>query len=294
MKVGFIGLGVMGRPMAKNLQKSGCELLVSDHNPAVAAEFETLGARAMNNSDIAALSDVLFTMLPNGKNVKDLMLYEDGLGALMREGSIYIDMSSISPADSVEVANFLMERGVEMLDAPVSGGEPKAIDGTVAFMVGGRQEVFDRCLPLLLSMGASAVRCGDIGAGNTAKLANQIIVGVNIAAVSEALMMAKKSGANPQLVYEAIRGGLAGSVVLDAKAPMMIADSFKPGFRLDLHIKDLDNALGAGHDAGAPLPLTSLVLDMMRTLKADGCGGEDHGALVKFYEKLASSKVSGD
>lgn len=178
-----------------------------------------------------------------------------------------------------------------MLDAPVSGGEPKAIDGTLAFMVGGPQDVFDKCKPILEAMGSSVVRCGDIGAGNTTKLANQIIVALNIAAVSEAFMLAEKAGVDPQLVFEAIRGGLAGSTVMEAKAPMIMAGNFKPGFKIDLHIKDLNNALSAGHSVGSPLPLTAQVMEMLQVLRIDGCGQDDHSAIAKYYEKLANTKI---
>jgi 2-hydroxy-3-oxopropionate reductase len=171
-------------------------------------------------------------------------------------------------------------------NAPVSGGEPKAIDGTLSFMVGGKQEVFDKCKDILLSMGASAVRCGEIGAGNTTKLANQIVVAANIQAVSEALTMAKKAGVDPQLVFEAIRGGLAGSTVMNAKAPMMLAGNDQPGFRIDLHIKDLNNAINCAHEVGAYIPMTTSVMEIMQWLHETGSGSCDHSAIVKFYEQL--------
>lgn len=200
-------------------------------------------------------------------------------------------MSSINPVASQEISAELEKKGVKMLDAPVSGGEPKAIDGTLAFMVGGPQDVFDKCKPILEAMGSSVVRCGDIGAGNTTKLANQIIVALNIAAVSEAFMLAEKAGVDPQLVFEAIRGGLAGSTVMEAKAPMIMAGNFKPGFKIDLHIKDLNNALSAGHSVGSPLPLTAQVMEMLQVLRIDGCGQDDHSAIAKYYEKLANTKI---
>jgi 2-hydroxy-3-oxopropionate reductase len=178
-----------------------------------------------------------------------------------------------------------------MLDAPVSGGEPKAIDGTLAFMAGGEKEVFDQVKELLSKMGSSVVYCGEIGSGNVTKLSNQIIVAVNIAAVSEALMFAKKAGVSPETVFNAIKGGLAGSTVMDAKAPMMIEGNFPPGFRIDLHIKDLNNAIATGHSGGSPLPLTAWVMEMLQTLSAQGYGSEDHSALVRFYEKLADEKM---
>jgi len=173
-----------------------------------------------------------------------------------------------------------------MLDAPVSGGEPKAIDGTLSFMVGGKQEVFDRYKPLLETMGASVVRCGDIGAGNTTKLANQIIVACNIQALSEALVMAKKAGVDPELVFQAIRGGLAGSTVMEAKAPMMLAGNDKPGFKIDLHIKDLNNALECAHSVGAPVPMTAAVQEVFQWLHHHGFGQDDHSSIIKYYKML--------
>jgi 2-hydroxy-3-oxopropionate reductase len=204
---------------------------------------------------------------------------------------IVADMSSIAPLASREVAARLAEKGVEMLDAPVSGGQPKAIDGTLSVMVGGKKEVFDRCLPVFKTMAASVVRVGDIGAGNVAKLANQVVVALNIAAVSEALVLAAKAGVEPELVYQAIRGGLAGSTVMDAKAPLMLDRKFNPGFRINLHIKDLDNALDTGHQFGAPLPLTASVREIMQALKVDGLSDSDHGALVRYFEKQAKIEL---
>lgn len=178
-----------------------------------------------------------------------------------------------------------------MLDAPVSGGEPKAIDGTLSIMVGGKKEIFDKVYDILMVMGSSAVLCGDVGAGNTTKLANQIIVAANIAALSEALVLGKKAGVDPEVIFKAIRGGLAGSTVMEAKAPMMIQGNFKPGFRIALHIKDLNNVLETGHEYGAPLPLTSVVMEMMQWLKANNYDIEDHSALLRYYENLAGATI---
>lgn len=200
-------------------------------------------------------------------------------------------MSSIDPMVSREVAAELAKKGIRFLDAPVSGGEPKAIDGTLSVMVGGKQEDFDEALPILKCMAASVVRTGDVGAGNVTKLANQVIVALNIAAMSEALVLATKAGVDPELVYQAIRGGLAGSTVLDAKAPLALARKFDPGFRINLHIKDLNNALSAAHEAGVPLPLTAAVMEILQALKVDGMGDLDHGAIIRFYEKLAQVEV---
>lgn len=291
MKVGLIGLGIMGKPMAKNMVKAGYDVTVNDLNKTAVDEVVQAGGKAASNDDIGKTCDVVLTMLPNSPHVKSVMLGENGVGKLMRENAVFIDMSSISPIASKEIAAELAIRNIEMLDAPVSGGEPKAIDGTLSFMVGGKQEVFDKFKPMLETMGASVVRCGDIGAGNTTKLANQVVVALNIAAVSEAFMLAKKADVDPELVFAAIKGGLAGSTVMNAKAPMILDGSFAPGFKIDLHIKDLGNALETGHSVGAPLPLTAAVMEMLQTLKADGCGQLDHSAIAKYYEKLTNVTI---
>ena len=290
MKIGFIGLGIMGKPMAKNLLKAGYDLTVSSVNRA-AGELVECGAKAATNAEIGESCDLVITMLPNSPQVKEVMLGEDGVAAHMKPGSTFIDMSSINPVASKEIAAVLEEKGIDMLDAPVSGGEPKAIDGTVAFMVGGKQEVFDKFKSVLGAMGSSVVRCGDVGAGNTTKLANQIIVACNIRAVAEALTLAQKAGVDPELVYQAIRGGLAGSTVLDAKAPMMMAGNDKPGFKIDLHIKDLNNALDCAHSVGAPAPMTASVQEVLQWLHTNGCGQNDHSAIAKYYEYLSNIKI---
>lgn len=291
MKVGFIGLGIMGKPMAKNLLKAGYDLTVSSANRAC-AELVAAGASSADNAQIGETCDVVLTMLPNSPQVKEVMLGEDGVGAHMRPGSVFIDMSSINPVASKEIAAELAQRGVEMLDAPVSGGEPKAVDGTLSFMVGGRQEVFDRFRDLLLAMGSSAVLCGGVGAGNTTKLANQIIVACNIQGLAEALTLAKKAGVDPNLVYQAIRGGLAGSTVMDAKAPMMLSGNDKPGFKIDLHIKDLNNALECAHTVGAPVPMTAAAQEVFQWLHAGGHGQEDHSSMIRYYSCLTGSELS--
>lgn len=231
-------------------------------------------------------------MLPNSPHVKTVALGENGIIEGAVEGLIFIDMSSIAPLASKEIGEKLALKGVKMLDAPVSGGEPKAIDGTIAVMVGGEKEIFDKMYPVLDAMAGSVVYVGDLGAGNTAKLCNQAIVAINIAAVSEALLLAKKAGASPELVYQAIRGGLAGSAVLDAKAPMIMDRNFKPGFRIDLHIKDLNNVLETSKGVGASLPLTAQLMEMMQAVKLDGFGVEDHAGIVKYYEKMGNTKIT--
>ena len=286
MKIGLIGLGIMGKPMAKNLLKAGYDLTVSDLNQASVDEIVAAGAKAATNAEIGETCDVVLTMVPNSPQVKAVMLGEDGVAAHMKPGSVFIDMSSINPVASKEIAAELAKRGIEMLDAPVSGGEPKAIDGTLSFMVGGKKEVFDQYKDILGAMGASVVRCGDVGAGNTTKLANQIIVACNIQALSEALTLAKMAGVDPELVFQAIRGGLAGSTVMNAKAPMMIEGNDKPGFKIDLHIKDLNNALDCAHTVVSPLPMTAAVQEIFQWLHNNGCGQDDHSSIIKYYKKL--------
>ena len=290
MKVGMIGLGIMGKPMAKNLLKAGYDLTVSNFNKA-ADELVALGAKKADNAAIGESCDVVLTMLPNSPQVKEVMLGEDGVAAHMKPGAVFIDMSSINPVASKEIAAALADRGIEMLDAPVSGGEPKAIDGTLSFMVGGKQEVFDKYKSLLSAMGSSVVRCGEVGAGNTTKLANQIIVACNIQALAEALTLAQKAGVDPLLVFEAIRGGLAGSTVMNAKAPMMIAGDGKPGFKIDLHIKDLNNALDCAHAVGAPVPMTAGVQEVLQWLHNNGEGQHDHSCIAHYYEKLTGIQI---
>jgi 2-hydroxy-3-oxopropionate reductase len=291
-KIGFIGLGIMGKPMAKNLLKAGYSLTVYDIRPEPVKEVVAAGAQEGKSSkDVAEKNEVVITMLPNSPEVKEAVLEEDGVLDGAKPGMILVDMSSIAPLVSKEVGAKLAEKGVEMLDAPVSGGEPKAIDGTLSIMVGGKKEVFEQVEDVLKVMGASAVLVGDIGSGNTTKLANQIIVALNIAAMSEAMVLATKAGVDPEKVYNAIRGGLAGSTVLDAKVPLALDGNFKPGFRIELHIKDLQNALDTAHEIGVPVPLASGVMEVMQALKVDGKAGDDHGGIIQFYEKLAKVEV---
>ena len=291
MKIGLIGLGIMGKPMAKNMLKAGYDLTVNDRSQASVDEVVAAGARYATQQEIGETCDVVLTMLPNSPQVKEVMLAADGVAAHMKAGSTFIDMSSINPMASKEIAAVLAEKGIEMLDAPVSGGEPKAIDGTLSFMVGGKQEVFDAFKPLLETMGASVVRCGEVGAGNTTKLANQIIVACNIQALAEALTLAQKAGVDPQLVFEAIRGGLAGSTVMNAKAPMMIAGNDRPGFKIDLHIKDLNNALDCAHSVGAPVPMTAGVQEILQWLHNHEGGQKDHSAIAQYYEHLTGIQI---
>jgi 2-hydroxy-3-oxopropionate reductase len=291
-KIGFIGLGIMGSPMAKNLIKAGYALTVYDIVSEKIDDLVAAGAAAGSSSkEVAAASDVVITMLPNSPEVKEAVLGPGGVLEGAKAGTILIDMSSIAPLASQEVAAQADKKGVIMLDAPVSGGEPKAVEGTLAIMVGGPEKTFNQVKGLLGVMGGSVTRVGEIGSGNTTKLANQIIVALNIAAMSEAMVLATKAGVDPERVFQAIRGGLAGSTVLEAKMPLALEGNFKPGFRIELHIKDLANALDTAHELGVPVPLSSVVMETMQALRVDGKAGDDHGGIIQFYEKLAKAEV---
>ena len=291
MKIGFIGMGIMGKPMALNLVKAGYDVMVSNRSMEKCADVVNAGGKAGSYREVAESCDVVITMLPNSPQVKSVMLGADGVAAHLRSGSTFIDMSSVNPVASKEIAAELEKRGIDMLDAPVSGGEPKAIDGTLSIMVGGKQETFDRYREMLSAMGSSVVRCGEVGAGNTTKLANQIIVACNIQALAEALTLAQKAGVDPELVFQAIKGGLAGSTVMNAKAPMMIEGNDKPGFKIDLHIKDLNNALDCAHSVGAPVPMTAAVQEILQWMHNHEGGQKDHSAIVQYYEYLTDSKI---
>jgi len=290
--IGFIGLGIMGKPMAMNLLKAGYQLIVYDIDNESVQYLVRAGAKEGKSSqDVASYSDIIITMLPNSPEVKEVVLGKNGLIHGIRSGSVLIDMSSIAPLTSKELSETLKKNGVIMLDAPVSGGEPKAIEGTLAIMVGGPEETFNKVKGLLAVMGKSVTLVGPLGSGNITKLANQIIVALNIAAMSEAMVLATKAGVDPEAVYNAIRGGLAGSTALDAKMPMILNANFKPGFRIELHIKDLLNALETAGELDVPVTLTSKVLEIMQALKAEGKAKDDHSGLVQYYEKLAKVKV---
>ena len=293
MKIGFIGLGIMGRPMAKNLVKAGYDVMVADKfSPKAVEDVVATGATAAaSNMEVGEKCDIVITMVPNSPNVKEALFGEDGAAKTMSKGKIVLDCSSINPIASREIYAELEKLGIEMLDAPVSGGEPKAIDGTLAFMVGGKPEIFEQCKPILEKMGSSVVLCGGIGAGNVTKLCNQTIVAVNIAALAEALQMGQMCGVEPEKIFNAIKGGLAGSTVMNAKAPMMMDQNFKPGFRIDLHIKDLNNVVDAAKTVDAPIPLTQAVLEMMKILHHDSDGSCDHSALLKYYQKLSGETL---
>lgn len=291
-KIGFIGLGIMGEPMSRNLLKGGYQLVVFDINRSAIEALENARAEVGTSPrDVASRTDIIITMLPDSSVVEAVVLGKDGVIEGARRGSIVVDMSSIAPLVTRKIAEALALKGIRMLDAPVSGGEPMAIDGSLAIMVGGAQADFEEMLTVFKAMGRSVVLTGSSGAGSVTKLANQIIVHSNIAAVAEALVMATKAGVDPELVYRAIRGGLAGSTVLDAKAPLMLDRKFDPGGKLNICIKDMGNVLESGHAIGVPLPMTAGVMEIMLTLKADDMGELDHGAIVRFYEKLAHVEV---
>ncbi|WP_226566778.1 2-hydroxy-3-oxopropionate reductase [Bacillus stratosphericus] len=291
-RIGFIGLGIMGMPMAKNLLKHKYKVTVFDINQQVVDKLADAGAnRASSSKEVAKNSDVVITMLPKGEHVRQAVFGEHGVMEGASVGMVVIDMSSISPVDSKEMAELTTQKGVDFLDAPVSGGEPKAIDGTLSIMVGGNAAVFEEVKDVLSAMGRDIVRVGDSGCGTTAKLANQIIVNLNIAAVSEALVLATKAGIDVEKMYKAIRGGLAGSTVMDEKIPMILKRNFKAGGRVDINLKDLTNVMNTAHQLDVPLALSSHLLEIFHALKADGKEALDHSSIVQHYEKLANVEV---
>ncbi len=291
-KIGFIGLGVMGKPMSKNLLKAGYQLMVYDINSDSVNEILLKGAsKGGSPAGVAAECDIVITMLPNSPQVEQVITGKNGVLEGAKPGTIIVDMSSISPVVAKKIYAKAAEKGVEMLDAPVSGGEPKAIDGTMSIMVGGREQVFNSVKDILLTMGASAILIGEIGSGNTAKLANQIMVALHLSAVSEAMVFAQKAGVDTEKVYQAIRGGLAGSTVLDAKMPLILDRNFKPGGPIWMHTKDLLNVRDTALEIDAPIPLTTQVLEFMKAMKADGKQNDDHCGVIQFWEKLANVVV---
>jgi 2-hydroxy-3-oxopropionate reductase len=290
--IGFVGLGIMGAPMCRNLLKAGHSLVVFDIVPALVERVVGYGAKAAESASAAAAkSDIVITMLPDGPEVEQAVLGPAGVLEGARAGATVVDMSSISPLVAQKVGAACAAKGVRFLDAPVSGGEPKAIDATLAIMAGGDEAVFNEVAPILQSMGSSVTLTGPVGAGNVTKLANQIMVACNIAAMGEALVLATKAGLDPNVVFNAVKGGLAGSTVLNAKAPMVIGRNFKPGFRIRLHQKDLRNALLAAESMKVGLPLTSSVQQMLMALMNDGKGDLDHSAIVTFIEEMAGTEV---
>jgi len=279
--------------MVRNLRKAGHELVVFDIFSKSIDEMVGEGIeRGTSAKDVAARTDLVITMLPDGPEVEQAVLGPGGVLEGVHAGSILVDMSSISPLVSQKMGAACKEKNVAFLDAPVSGGEPKAVDGTLAIMVGGDAETFSKVEPVLKLMGSSAVLTGGVGAGNVTKLANQIMVACNIAGMSEALVLANKCGVDSEVVFNAVKGGLAGSTVLNAKAPMVIARNFKPGFRIRLHQKDLRNALLTAESKKVALPVTSLIQQMLMALMNRGSGDLDHSAIFTFIEEMAPKSES--
>lgn len=292
--IGFIGLGIMGKPMALNLLSKGYHVTVNDINKEAVQSLVELGAIGAESLDLIAEScEIIITMLPASQHVKQVILDDNGVLNGAKQGTVIIDMSSISPVVSKEIAAAAAKKGVEMLDAPVSGGEPKAKDGSLAIMVGGKEEVFEQVKDVLYAMGSDVTLVGGNGSGTTAKLANQVIVNLNIAAISEALVLAAKAGIDVEKMYQAIRGGLAGSAVLDAKVPLILERNFVAGGRIDINLKDITNVMETAHEIGVPMPLSSQLLEIFHALKVDGKAADDHGGIVQYYEKLANVVVGG-
>jgi 2-hydroxy-3-oxopropionate reductase len=286
--VGFIGLGIMGRPMARNLLKAGYPLVVHNRSRAAVDELVGAGAKAAASPrEVAAQCEVLVTMLPNSPDVEQVALGGDGIADGAHSGLIFVDMSTISPIVSQKIGKALEPKGVKMLDAPVSGGEKGAIDGALSIMVGGDKAVFDRVLPIFQAMGKTITHLGPLGSGGFTKLANQIIVAVNLTALGEALTLAKKAGLDRELTLKALAGGLAGSKCLDQKAPNYVAGTYKPGFKIDLHFKDLGLIMESARALGVPLPTTAVVQELFNALRVKGRGGLDHSGVITLLEDLA-------
>lgn len=291
MKIGFVGLGIMGRPMAKHLVNAGYDVMVSDLNQELVSELVDMGAGTGSYSEIGSKCDIVMMILPNADIVKSVIFGEGGIASSMKKGSIIVDHSSVTPVESNECYYELKVKGISFLDAPVSGGEPGAISGSLAIMVGGDQEAFDVAKTYMDSYASSMILTGPSGSGSVTKLANQIIVNNNIAIVSEALVFASKAGADPEKVYKAIRSGLAGSAVLDAKAPMMIDRNFVPGGTIKVNHKDITNVVKTAHSIDAPIPYSAQLYEIMQALKVHGHLGDDHAGIVQYFEALADCKV---
>jgi 2-hydroxy-3-oxopropionate reductase len=290
--VGFIGLGIMGRPMALNLLRAGYSLLVHNRTRAKEDEVVSAGARAAASPrEVAASSDIVITMLPDSPDVEQVYLGEDGVIAGARDGQLLIDMSSIAPAVAVAVSTAASELGADALDAPVSGGDVGAREGTLSIMVGGSDAAFDRAQPLFDVLGKTVVHMGAAGAGQTAKACNQILVAVTIEAVSEALVLASKAGVDPDRLIEVLSGGLAGNKVMEVRRRNFLEHDFTPGFKLELHHKDLGIALRTARELGVYVPTTAIVDQMLAALEAAGDGGLDHSALLKVIEEASAHRI---
>jgi 2-hydroxy-3-oxopropionate reductase len=286
--IGFIGLGIMGRPMARNLLKAGHTLVGHSRSRGPVEEIVKAGATAAASPrDVAAQCDVLITMLPNSPEVEQVALGPGGIIEGARRGLIFADMSTISPIVSRKIGAALEPKGVAMLDAPVSGGEKGAIDGTLSIMVGGDKAVFERVLPIFQAMGKTITLLGPLGFGGFTKLANQIIVAVNLTALAEALTLGKKAGLDRELLLTALAGGLAGSKCLDQKRSNYVSNTYNPGFKIDLHYKDLGLIMESARALGVPLPATAVVQELFSALRVKGRGGLDHSGVITLLEDLA-------
>jgi 2-hydroxy-3-oxopropionate reductase len=291
-RVGFIGLGIIGKPMARNLMEAGHELTVYNRSPEKAEELGEAGATvAASPREAAENSDVVITMLPDSPQVREVVAGEDGVLEGIGEGSLLIDMSTISPVVTEELAEAVKQKGASMLDAPVSGGDVGAIEGTLSIMVGGDEEDFERARPLFEAMGKTVTHVGPTGAGQVTKAANQIVVALTIEAVSEALVLGSKGGVAPEKILEVLSGGLAGNKVMEVKREKFLTHKFDPGFRSELHHKDLGIALAAGREYGVVLPVTALVDQMLLSMRRKGWGGEDHSALLRVVEDLSQHEI---
>ena len=288
--IGFIGLGIMGRPMARNLLKAGHTLVVHSRSQGPVDEIVKAGAKAASSpKDVAAQCDVLITMLPNSPDVEQVALGPGGIIEGARRGLIVADMSTISPIVSKKVGEALAAKGVAMLDAPVSGGEKGAIDGALSIMVGGDKAVFEKVLPIFQAMGKTITLLGPLGFGGFTKLANQIIVAVNLTALAEALTLGKKAGLDRELLLTALAGGLAGSKCLEQKKGNYVAGTYNPGFKIDLHYKDLGLIMESASALGVPVPTTAVVQQLFNALRVKGRGGLDHSGVITLLEDLAGA-----
>lgn len=290
-KVGFVGLGIMGKPMAKNMLAAGVDLMVNDLNQEAVEELKAAGASVGTLAEIGAACDIIFMILPSGEISKAVLLGENGIASTLTAGKVVCDMASVTAIESKECYDALAKIGVGFVDSPVSGGEPGAIKGTLAFMAGGDQKDFDALMPYYDIMGSSAILVGGSGSGSVTKLANQIIVNNTIAIVSEAFVLATKAGADPVKVYKAIRGGLAGSAVLDAKIPLIVERNFVPGGKISINHKDIKNVVNTAHSLDVPIPYSAQLYEILQTLKIHGHMNDDHGGIVQYFEALADCKV---
>jgi 2-hydroxy-3-oxopropionate reductase len=291
-KVGFVGLGIMGKPMAKNLMQSGYELVVHNRSPEKAEELAREGATAAESpKEVAGQSDIVITMLPDSPDVREALAGEGGVLEGIQEGALVVDMSTISPVVTEELAAAVGEKGASMLDAPVSGGDVGAIEGTLSIMAGGSEEDFERAKPLFEVMGKTVTHVGPTGAGQVTKACNQIVVALTIEAVSEALVLGSKGGVAPEKILDVLSGGMAGNKVMEAKREKFLSHTFDPGFRAELHHKDIGIALAAGREYGVALPVTAIVDQMLLSMKRKGWGGEDHSALLKVIEDLSQHET---